>query len=231
MKWLSMRRSRVAAVPSSDIPDVAVPEKSLWNLDGADLLDLVALPKPVPGCGSVAIVTGCLGTALLRKALAVSRGKARLVDKAAPLDELNRLDRILRGSADLDAIEFDYYIRALRLPRSNPVEKKIREKAVEQTLVRATSIPINAAAVILRIVSLALGELPSIETVVLSEAVAGIRLLNTSARCLLYIAEGNLKKVTPATLSSMLTDQLEALNSGIRHAESELMRFLGRSVS
>lgn len=229
MKWLPSRRVKTEdSAPPSETPKIT-PQKSLWNLDSATLIELIALPKPAPGGGSVAIVAGCMGTALLRKAFIISRVKPRLVDKSAgdePLDELNQLDRVLRTDVDLDAAGFDYYIRALRLPRANPLEKKVREKAVEQALVRATSVPINAAAVILRVVGLALCELPSIEQVVITDAAAGIRLLNSSAGCLLYTAESNLRKIADAALSSILADQLEALSRGTLQAESELRRAL-----
>jgi formiminotetrahydrofolate cyclodeaminase len=228
MKWLPTRRPKTVGPSLSEIHKPAAQQRSLWNLDSAALLELVALPKPVPGGGSVAIMTGCMGTALLRKAFAICRAKARMIDKSADalVDELNRLERILRGSADLDAAGFDYYIRALRLPRSNLAQKKVREKAVEQAMVRATSIPVQAAAIIHHIVILALSELALIEEVVLSDAVAGIRLLNTSACCLLYTAEGNLKKIAHAAFSSMLTEQLQALNRAILEAESGLLRAL-----
>jgi formiminotetrahydrofolate cyclodeaminase len=131
----------------------------------------------------------------------------------------------------MDATRFDYYVRSLLLPRSSPAEKRVREKAVEHAVVRASSIPIDAAATILSIVVLALGELPAVEDVVFSDAVTGIRLLNVSAGCLLYIAEGNLRKIAHAAFASVLSEQLEALRSAIVQAESELMRVLDSRAS
>jgi formiminotetrahydrofolate cyclodeaminase len=72
-----------------------------------------------------------MATALLRKAFTISCGKIRSMSKSvvnAPLDELNRLDQILSRSADQDAGGLDYYVRALRLRRSNPAEKKAGRK-------------------------------------------------------------------------------------------------------
>ena len=233
MRWLPLRRPKTAAVPSGETPKVT-PQRSLWNLDSGALLELVALPKPAPGGGSAAIITGCMGTALLRKAFAISRSNSHTVHKTTgddPIDELSRWDRILRTSANMDATRFDCYIRALMLPRSSPAEKRVREKAVEHAMFRATSIPIDAAATILAVVVLALRELPAVEDVVFSDAVTGIRLLNVSAGCLLYIAEGNLRKISHAAFASVLSEQLEALRNAIVQAESELMHVLDSRAS
>lgn len=208
---------------STNSPGLRARESSLWELSGRALLELVAAPKPVPGGGSVAVMTACMGTALVRKAFAISLAKT---GANIPLDELIALDKNLRASADLDAAGYDCYVRALRLPRSNATEQAVREKAMEEAMVRTTSIPIHAVELIHGIVLFSLHRLSSVDKAVVTDAIAGIRLLNASAQALLDTARGNLEKIANAMLADRFTDQYETLRRSTSNAELELTKFL-----
>jgi methenyltetrahydrofolate cyclohydrolase len=199
---------------------------SLWRLNADELLDAIAAPQPTPGVGSVAILAACLGTALVRKALAVSvrkdRGNGNTDEFPAALRDLGRHEMILRESADRDAAAFDSYVRALRLPHANFAEKKIREKAIEHALVRATCVPTAAAAAIRSIVTLALRHFEGIHDVVLTDAVTGLNLLHTSAGCLLVTAEENRRRSAQSVLCEKLASQIEELTVAVGQAEADL---------
>jgi formiminotetrahydrofolate cyclodeaminase len=190
-------------------------------------MELVASVKPTPGGGSVAIMVACMGSALLSKAVAVSLRKKhdksdRSRELEATLDELSRSSQILQEAADRDAAGFNSYIRALRLPRGGLVATRIREKSIEEAAVRATSIPIAAAATIRDIVCLGLRELAMIHDVILSDAVAGLRLLHTSAVCLLATAESNLSGFVKSPFHPEISAQLRDTRRAITAAEVEL---------
>jgi formiminotetrahydrofolate cyclodeaminase len=199
---------------------------SLWRLNTDELLDAIAAPEPTPGGGSVAIRAACLGTALVRKAFAVSlrkdRGDGSTDELPAALRDLDRREIILRGSVDRDAGAFDSYLRALRLPRASLGEAKIREKAIEHGLVRATCVPTAAAAAIRSIAALALRHFERVHDVVLTDAVTGLNLLHTSAACLLVTAEDNRRKIAQSVFCEKLASQAEELTVAIGQAEADL---------
>jgi methenyltetrahydrofolate cyclohydrolase len=206
---------------------------SLWELEVSELVELVASVKPAPGGGSVAMIVACLGAALLRKAFAVSlRNDCGLGDGiprlAATLTELNRWDRALRESADKDTADFESYIQARRLPRATAVEARVREKAVEEAMVRATATPIAAAVSGHSVVSLALRGLELIDNAILSDAVAGARLVNTSVVCLLATAESNLAEIVKSPSHPALSEQLRELARAYAASELELERHTRR---
>jgi methenyltetrahydrofolate cyclohydrolase len=212
---------------------------SLWKLSNADLLDRIATPEPTPGGGSVAIMSGCMGLALVRKALAVTRKRNREDDRSGAmseaLSEFERFEPVLRESADCDAVGFDHYMTARRLPRSTPSEIETREKAMERALIAATEIPIQAAAAMLRTALAALPALPSIYVGILSDAIGGLQLLMTSAITLLATADSNLARLSPSPHSARLAREAGRLRRAIRQAESALVSQLGswasRSIS
>jgi formiminotetrahydrofolate cyclodeaminase len=202
-------------------------------------LDRIAAPEPTPGGGSVAIITGCMGLALVRKALAVTRKRNREDDQSSTmlgaLREFERFEPILRDSADCDAAGFDHYVSARRLPRSTPSEIETRERAIEHTLIEATEIPVQAAAAMLRTASVAQAALPSIDVGILSDAIGGLQLMMTSAISLLATADSNLAHLSPSPQSARLAREARRLRQATRQAESALVSQLGswasRSIS
>jgi methenyltetrahydrofolate cyclohydrolase len=214
---------------------------SLWELKANDLMRLVASDRPTPGGGSVAIMVACMGVALLSKAAAVSlrkdHRKSGLHEQLEEmLEGLKRGNQVLQQSADQDSTAFDSWVHALRLPRGNVIATKIREKSVEEAAVRASSIPIAAATTIRDLVCLGLRGLPLIHDVILSDAIAGLRLLNTSAVCLLATAEGNLSGSVKSPFHPEITVRLREIRHATKEADGELEhrlrnRALARSFS
>jgi methenyltetrahydrofolate cyclohydrolase len=208
----------------------AVPEvrSSLWELPARELLELIASTEPTPGGGSAALVAACMGTALLRKAFAVSLKKeCRTGDPTHALERalahLDAKEMTLRNGADQDANAFDNYIRALRLPHGDSVEAGIREKAREEALVRATSLPVSLAGEVHALFRFALDQLPSIDDVILSDAITGLRLLNSATGCLLLTAESNLAKVLKPGFQSAMSSQIRDIRHSAKQAESQLV--------
>jgi glutamate formiminotransferase/formiminotetrahydrofolate cyclodeaminase len=208
---------------------------SLWKLSSEDLLSRIAVPEPTPGGGSVAIIAGCLGLALLRKALAVSRKRDPEANRSSAIEEalseFESVEPVLRESADCDAAGFDHYICARRLPRGTPFEVEAREKAIELALIEATEIPIQAAAAMRRMTSVALRCLPSIHVGILSDAIGGLHLLMTSAVTLLAAADSNLAQLSVSAQSSKLTREAGRVRTAIRQAEADLVAQLGSWAS
>lgn len=177
------------------------------------------------------MMTACMGTALLRKAVAVSLKKEhghgdRSHRLEAMLAELSRESEVLEGSADRDSVLFDAYIRALRLPRGSAAEAKIRENAIEDALTGATSAPLAAAVTIRGIVSLMLDRLALIHDVILSDAIAGVHLLQASAICLLLTAESNLPGLAKSSVCPALKKQLRELQRAVAKMKPDLVQAL-----
>lgn len=202
-------------------------ERSLWELPTRELLEQVASTDPTPGGGSAAIKVACMGTALLRKAFAVSVKKERhAINRRQVLETaLAHLDAkasTFRNGVDQDVAAFDSYISALRLPHSDPTEPGTCEKNLEETLELATSTPVALASEMHSLFRFTLDQLPSIHDVILSDAITGLRLLNVATECLLLTAESNLAKVSNPMFHSTMSHQIRDLRHLTTQAESQL---------
>jgi formiminotetrahydrofolate cyclodeaminase len=182
---------------------------SLWTLTAAQLRDQIASTSPTPGGGSVSIVAATFGVASIQKAVAVSLKKS-----AANFDRhLSLLDISSRASAllaslselaDADSHGFECYMEACALPRTTEDEKNLRRTAREASLVRATQIPLEAAAEMSRGVEIAEVAARLVDAHVRSEVLAGGVLLRASIKSVLLSVDANLSGISDTAMRDSL---------------------------
>jgi len=194
---------------------------SLWTLTAAQLRDRVASTDPTPGGGSVSIVAATLGVASIQKAVTVSLKKSA-ADSARHQDllELGSRAAALMASlselADADSVAFEEYLKACALPRTTEAEKTFRRAAKEARLLRATQIPLEAAAEMHRGLGFAETAARLVDEHVRSEALAGDVLLRASIKSVLLSVDANL----PGILDAAVRDAIKLQRSELEQAAS-----------
>jgi formiminotetrahydrofolate cyclodeaminase len=194
---------------------------SLWMLTAAQLRDQVASTDPTPGGGSVSIVAAALGAASIHKGVVVSLKKVgadtarhkNLLDvgskTAALITSLSEL-------ADDDSRAFRVYLKTRELPRTTEGEKAAHKTAREAGLVRATRVPLEAAAAMVQGLEFAEAAAELVDQHVRSEVLAGGVLLRAAIRSVLLSVDANLPGIADTALRHALTlqrDQLERVAS------------------
>lgn len=125
------------------------PEDSLVEMKVTDFVDEVSRGSAAPGGGSIAALAGALGAALASMVSNLSanvRG-SQDVDKvlnqaAEKCQEIK--DQLARG-VDEDTQAFNAFMEARRLPSKTEKEKKERQKAMQEGLKKAVSVPMRTA--------------------------------------------------------------------------------------
>jgi len=192
---------------------------SLWTLTAAQLRDRVASTDPTPGGGSVSIVAATLGVASIQKAVAVSLKKSA-ADSARhqSLLELgfgaSALMVSLSELADADSLAFQEYLKACALSRTTEDERVLRRAAKEAGMLRATQIPLEAAAEMSRGLEFAERAARLVDEHVRSEALAGGVLLRASIKSVLLSVDANL----PGILDAAARDALKLQRSELERA-------------
>jgi formiminotetrahydrofolate cyclodeaminase len=181
---------------------------SLWTLTAAQLRDRIASTDPTPGGGSVSIITAVLGAASIQKAVTVSLKKSAVDARHQSLLDLSyRLSALLTSLselADADSLAFQRYLKACALPRTTDNEKALRRTAREDGLVRATEIPLEAAAEIARGLEFAEAAASLVDIHVRSEVLVGRILLQASIESVLLNVDANLPGISDETTRSAL---------------------------
>ena len=121
----------------------------LAALSVTDFAAALASDAPAPGGGSAAAAGGANGAALLAMVVRLTLGKEKYKaawDELAPLaDRLDEARVRLLELIDEDAGAFDRVMAARRLPKETGEEKALRQKAIDEANLLATTVPMQTA--------------------------------------------------------------------------------------
>ncbi len=121
------------------------PSSRLVDLSLTSYSDEVASEKPTPGGGSAASYAGALGAALIAMGcrLTLSRKDYEQYHRPAKeiLAECENLRQGLLEVVDQDALAFQKVMEALKMPKNNDEEKKVRQEALQNSLKGAAEAP------------------------------------------------------------------------------------------
>jgi len=171
-KYFLRKQQRSTGIPVRDILEVAVQSLGLndvsefnigervLGLPTAKAEDLVAMKvndfvdevsreSPAPGGGSIAALAGALGASLTSMVCNLSIGKRGSEEVEKDLktvaDKVQEIKDFLLRAVDEDTNAFNEYMAARRLPQKNEEEKKVKNKALQEGLKKAVTVPLNTA--------------------------------------------------------------------------------------
>jgi formiminotetrahydrofolate cyclodeaminase len=114
-------------------------------------LDELSARTPTPGGGAASGIAAAMSLALLRMVFGFARKKAD-ADGAERLDAADRrlaeLDPRIREMAERDARAFDRVAACYQLPQDTVEDKTRRSAAIQEALVGAMAVPLDALAMI-----------------------------------------------------------------------------------
>ncbi len=112
-------------------------------------VDSVAAREPVPGGGSVASLAGALGAGLTSMVCVFTAGNPKYAENEPKVKEIlgkaEALRQTLLELVDKDIQVYSQVTPAYRLPRNTPEEKAARQKAIQEALTVAASVPLSIA--------------------------------------------------------------------------------------
>ncbi|MEO8026105.1 MAG: cyclodeaminase/cyclohydrolase family protein [Bryobacteraceae bacterium] len=122
---------------------------SIWSLTLDDFQRNLASTAPAPAGVSLAAATATFALNLLVKTLAIAARHKDAPEDARSIqnliEEATGMSTQLARSADLDAVAFDAYINASRLPTSTDAERESRAHAIGESRKYIVDVPLTAA--------------------------------------------------------------------------------------
>ncbi len=104
-----------------------------------DFIGAIAAKTPTPGGGSTAAASGAMGAGLLMMV-------ASYVDQAevqSAAKELDNLVKKLGALIDEDALSFEGFMAAMKLPKATDEEKAVRKEKMQSALKHASQVPLD----------------------------------------------------------------------------------------
>ncbi|MGC9197679.1 MAG: cyclodeaminase/cyclohydrolase family protein [Acidobacteriaceae bacterium] len=174
------------------------PPGSLWELKAEQICSLAASLQPTPGSGSIALLTATLALALVQKGASISSRRAG--EDPARRDKLSVLcEKIsatldaIRRLVDADSQAIQSYLQARSLPRGTDADQSRRSAAMQECLLRATTLPLTSAREIRTALEHAATAVQLSDLHLLSDIFGGVLLMQAAARAILLNVDANLR--------------------------------------
>ncbi len=191
---------------------------SAWALTTAQVRDLTASLSPTPGGGSISILTGTLGLALVHKGASISLKRAT-EDTARRESLVDLCDKVTPSIASLSSLVDDdsqayrRYLAARSLPRTTEAEVSAREGSMQAELLCATQIPLTAATEMCRALEFAETAVALSDKHLLSDIFAGALLIRAATQAALLTVDANVVGILDAGLCEALKKERVELES------------------
>jgi glutamate formiminotransferase/formiminotetrahydrofolate cyclodeaminase len=146
--------------PEDKVIDYMVEETGpLASLSIKGFLSETASSSPAPGGGSVAALSGALGTALSSMVCNLTIGKEKYKDAEEEIKEVlaksEKLRKELTILIDEDTKAFNDVIKAFRMPKETDEQKKKRSNAIQEGYKTAAQVPLKTAQTCTKILDIA----------------------------------------------------------------------------
>jgi len=170
-KYYLKKQGKTTGIPESDILDIAIQslglsdiekfdiyekiieykiskdDNSLSNLSLKEFINTTSQGTPTPGGGSISALAGSLAMALTSMVASLSYSKKGLEKHQKEHIYIGEIcqkytDRMLR-LVDLDTLAYDEVISAYRLSKKTDTDKKQRETAIRDAIIKAADIPME----------------------------------------------------------------------------------------
>jgi methenyltetrahydrofolate cyclohydrolase len=197
----------------------------IWGQTLGGFLDVTASDAPVPGGGSVAMVSGAFGLGLVLMALNVTAKAKDAPDVSGLVARGEDLLAEIKRAPRTDMEVFGGLMAAYRLPKATDEEKSARRAAIASATVDATEAPLEAAALCVRGLEMAVEAAAAAKPSILSDVEAGALLLRSAGEAVLLNVDINLPALAEGPERSAfearrreLAAQLETLGTTVSDA-------------
>ncbi|HDO19205.1 MAG TPA: methenyltetrahydrofolate cyclohydrolase [Thermoplasmatales archaeon] len=124
-----------------------------------EFLEELASDSPAPGGGSVAALSGALAAALSSMVCNLTIGKEKYADVEDEMEDvLERCNNVMKRLIEIideDTEAFNMVMEAFKLPKGTDEEKMIRKERIQESLKKASLVPLETARLCVEIMELA----------------------------------------------------------------------------
>ena len=198
--------------------------ESVWNLRLADVRDTTVSDHPFATSGAIALISAVYGCSLLRMALSLSfkkiKGKAKLADAEAILQQLETASKVLSELADRDIRAFQGFLAAFHLPKDNDQKRRLRTATIRTRRIETTRIPLQGGDEIMKIIAMVDQLIPVCVPNLLCDLAAATNMLHSSVLNLAWTVHENARQL-PA-------DKMVVLHAAVQQLKKRSKAACGR---
>jgi methenyltetrahydrofolate cyclohydrolase len=197
-------------------------------------LDDLASSSPAPGGGGAAAVTGAMGAALVSMVCHLTIGRQRYAqvedEMRAQLDRAESLRAELQQLAEDDVAAFNRLSAAYKLPRVTESDIAIRKDAIQESLKRATEVPLRTARAASAILPLCPPVAERGNQAAVSDIGVAALLAHAAVRSALLNVEINLRTIEDTIYINQVRAEVARLTENLNAEAEQIQQLVSRKI-
>ncbi len=193
----------------------------------SELLEKTASSDPVPGGGSIAALGAAVSASLAEMVANLTVGKKgyEAVEKEmrAVAEKMRPLREKLLKDMDRDADAYNEVFSSFKLPKNSEEEKQKRQKAIQNGLKTAATVPLGVAEDALRILKLARTVIAKGNKNAVTDGAVAVMMARTAVLSALYNVKINLGSIKDQAFVDEMREKVNRLEDEALKAEREIL--------
>lgn len=199
----------------------------LSNLRIMQFLERTASGAPVPGGGSIAALSAAVSASLSEMVanLTIGRKGYEAIEnemKEIAKDAFNYRGKLVHD-IDRDSDAFNDVVSAYKLPKSTEENRSNRDRAIQQGLKNAVSVPLSVAKDALRLMELAARVVENGNKNAVTDGAVATMMARTSVLSALYNVKINLLSITDKAFVKDVAKQIKHMEKHTQEREKEIL--------
>lgn len=199
----------------------------LSNLRIMQFLERTASGAPVPGGGSIAALSAAVSASLSEMVANLTIGRKGFEAIENEMKEIAKDAFKYRGKLvhdiDRDSDAFNDVVSAYKLPKSTEENRSNRDRAIQQGLKNAVSVPLSVAKDALRLMELAARVVESGNKNAVTDGAVATMMARTSVLSALYNVKINLLSITDKAFVKDVARQIKHMEKHTQEREKEIL--------
>jgi methenyltetrahydrofolate cyclohydrolase len=199
-----------------------------------NFLDTLASKSPTPGGGSVAALTGAMGSALLSMVGNLTIGKGKYLHVEDDIKKLLKKSEILRSDLEelmeRDVEAFNQFMAIMKLPKETAEQKENRRKKMQIALIEAANVPLEVARKSLEVLNICQEVANKGNKNVISDAGVGAILAEAAFDSAILNVKINLAMIQEEKVKSNLNQEIEVLLGLVRGKKDKAVEIVLKKI-
>ncbi len=199
----------------------------LSNLRIKQFLERTASGAPVPGGGSIAALSAAVSASLSEMVANLTIGRKGYEAIENEMKEIAKDAFKYRGKLvhdiDRDSDAFNDVVSAYKLPKSTEENRSNRDRAIQQGLKNAVSVPLSVAKDALRLMELAARVVENGNKNAVTDGAVAAMMARTSVLSALYNVKINLLSITDKAFVKDVAKQIKHMEKHTQEREKEIL--------
>lgn len=199
----------------------------LADLTLKEYLEKTASNTPVPGGGSGAALCAAIAAGLVEMVANLTMGKSGYEDRNAEMSTIAKqaaeLKDKLTAGIDQDAAAYNQVMSAFKLPTKTEEEKKIRRKAIQNSLRQAALVPLGVARDAFKVIEKAGVVVEKGNKNAITDGAVGAMLAKTAVLGALLNVRINLSAIKNGRFVGAVSKEARQLEDAVKIKEQEIL--------